>query len=434
MRFRKKELTLVLILFIFIFQPPFLPVSLIYLLSPYIALLVYKRRRVGLAHVLKTSKIASMSRFFIYMTFYLVIVNALDIIIIGEKGVTITRLRSINQMFFLTLSQFTFIAYLFMQYRKNNYSYNDTMQLMIMAAVLQSLCAVVAFLVPPIRELFMMFGDKNLYSNPFFMERRGYGFSMILIDTFGYGMGLLAGYMLLHNWQNVSTKKIVFSLLLVLFTIAVNARTGILVFLIALGIKIFYRSNVKAIIRGLLPILIVFLFGYIYLPQLLEIGSKSENATISWISTSFLSIIEFAKSDSSSSSVEEFEFLSNFISLPSNSFELFFGSGHHVYDTDQALGFRTDIGYFNMFWELGIVGSAIVILTMFTFMLKPFFMTQNESMKKIAIFNVISYFIVMMKAILIGYNPGVFVNYLATFSLYYYISKEHINDKVQPNV
>lgn len=53
-------------------------------------------------------------------------------------------------------------------------------------------------------------------------------------------------------------------------------------------------------------------------------------------------------------------------------------------------------------------------------------MTKDLTIRKIALLNTIAYGVVLMKAILIGFNPGVFVNYLATFSLYYIINKKRI--------
>lgn len=420
---KKKDYLLLFLLFVFIFQPPFLPVSLIYLLGPVLIFWVMEGRK-KMKRILRVSHLTKMMRFFLIMTFYVVIVNSLDIILVGADGLLMTRLRSLNQIFFLTISEFAFVAYLLYKYSQHNYSFENALSILIKAAALQGLCAVAAFLIPSIRELFMMFGDRTLYSNPYFMEKRGFGLSMILIDTFGYGMGLMAGYMILYKWKSGFNTFLFIALLLILFSIAVNARTGVLVFFVAIAVKLFYCNNINIFIKKLIP-LAVFLFLLItYSQAILEFGAKNDNPTISWVSSSFLSIAQFAQDDTSSGSIEDFAFLSSFISLPSNPFELIFGSGHHVYDTDKTLGFRTDIGYLNMFWELGILGSIVMLLTMFVFMIRPFFISRNVSVRQIALFNVISYFLVQMKAILIGYNPGVFVNYLMTFTLYYYVWKE----------
>ena len=112
------------------------------------------------------------------------------------------------------------------------------MSLLVKAGVAQGFCAVLAFLIPPIRQLFVMFGDQELFTNDYFLETRGYGFSMTLIDTFGYGMGLIGGYILLFKWSNMKKWEMITALLLIMFTVAVNARTGILVLLIAAAIDL----------------------------------------------------------------------------------------------------------------------------------------------------------------------------------------------------
>lgn len=421
--FKKESFTIVIFLFLFVFQPPLLPVSLIYLLGPVFLIGVLKKKNSCVA-VLRQSQIQQMSRFFLIMTGYLVFVNCIDIIIDGTKQVTGTRLRCLNQLFFLTIFQFSFITYLLKKYKENNYGFEDSLNLLVKIGLLQGICAVVAFLIPPVRSLFLIFGDQALSSNEFFMERRGYGFSMTLIDTFGYGLGLIAGYILLYKWKRGNNLYLVISLLFILFAIAVNARTGILVFFVAIALQLLYGASIGKFLLRLFMFGIVVIVVIKFLPPILEKGTTSDSPTISWISLSFYSIFEVFGSNSSNVDIEDLDFLSSFVKMPTNPLEFIFGAGHYVYDTKQVLGFRTDIGYLNLFWEFGVVGSFIMLTMMFCFMIKPFFITKNNSLKKIAMFNTIVYFMLLMKAILIGFNPGVFVNYLVTFSLYYYISEE----------
>lgn len=413
-----------LALFLYIFQPPFLPVPLIYLLGPVVLFYLYSKRGHNLASIIRSSRIESIAKLFLLMTLYLLFVNSIDLILFSEKDLFSTRLRCFNQILFLSFFQFGFVAYLLFLYKKHDFSLQDSMSLLVKAGVAQGFCAVLAFLIPPIRQLFVMFGDQELFTNDYFLETRGYGFSMTLIDTFGYGMGLIGGYILLFKWSNMKKWEMITALLLIMFTVAVNARTGILVLLIAAAIRAIYSTSISKFLMKVIPISIVLYALYLVLPGLLKMGVESENQTISWICFSFSSMFDLMQeSNVSSGDIENLDFLSSFINLPSNIFELFFGSGHYVYDTQDTLGFRTDIGYFNLFWEFGIFGSFIILGAMFLFMIRPFLMTEDISIKRISLFNTITYFMLLIKAILIGYNPGVFVNYLVTFSLYYYIAK-----------
>jgi len=51
-------------------------------------------------------------------------------------------------------------------------------------------------------------------------------------------------------------------------------------------------------------------------------------------------------------------------------------------------------------------------------------MTDNTKIKSIVVFNFVAYAFLLMKAILLGYNPGVFVNYYVTFALYFYLKRD----------
>lgn len=420
----KKDYILLFTLFVFIFQPPFLPYSLIYLLGPIVLWALSRDRSYEKICIIQKSKIKKISVFFFQLTVYLFFINLLDILISEDKFLLATRLRCINQLLILSLFQFSFIVYLLLKFEERQFGLENVMDYLVKAGLVQGFCAVVAFLVPQVRQLFIMFGDQALFSNEFFMERRGFGFSMTLIDTFGYGMGLIAGYILLFNWSKEKNKKLLLSFLLISFAIAVNARTGILVILIAIAVKYLYCNSISTFFKRILPVFLV-IYGVItYAPALLAAGARSENATISWICLSFSDIFELLQGSGKLDSAAELDFFSTFIGLPTNPFELLFGAGHYVYDTQDTLGFRTDIGYLNMFWEFGILGSAILLLFMLSLLLKPFYMTRDIAIKKISLFNTITYFALLMKAILIGYNPGVFINYLVTFSLYFYIWKE----------
>ena len=420
---KNTEWALLLALFLFVFAPPLLPIPLIYLLGPVVLLYVYRRVKTPMmGQVINKSHIFAVAKLFLFMTFYMVLVGAVDILFAGEKDVFLTRLRCFNQVFFLSFFQFGFVAYLIYKYNKKNLSFEGSMDLLVKAGILQGICAILAFLLPPVRQLFVTFGDQELFTNEYFLDTRGYGFSMTLIDTFGYGMGLIAGYIILFKWGKGIDKYLLIALVLILFTIAVNARTGILVFLIALAIKVLYCKSIGQFILRLFPISLFLVASYSILPELLKLGVESDNQTISWICFSFSSVFDLMQeSNVSSSDIQELDFLSSFINLPSNPLELIFGTGHYVYDTQSSLGFRTDIGYFNLFWEFGLLGSIIIMIAMFLFMFRPFFLTHDVSIKKICLFNTVTYFMLLMKAILIGYNPGVFVNYLVTFSIYFYI-------------
>ena len=374
--------------------------------------------------VVNLSKIRKMYGFFVGLTIYIFVVGCIDMLFIESADLLTTRIRCINQLLILSFFQFCSIVYILVQCEKRNYEFENIVRLLITVAFIQGCCAIAAFMSPSIRELFIMFGDRDLYDNEFFLERRGFGFSMTLIDTFGYGMGLIAGYLLLYQWKEKDRKRIII-LLLILFTIAVNARTGIVVFGIALLLKFVQNKTKLQIVLMAIPCILIFSYSQTIIPFILKAGINSENPTLVWICSDMLEMyyMLFAQGTSDAMAMDEVTFLSNFIGLPTNGFELVFGSGHYVYDTYQTLGFRTDIGYYNMFWEFGIIVSIIILVFFTRWLLGPYWHSKDKSMINIAVFNFICYAFLLLKAILLGYNPGVFINYLITFSMYYYMKK-----------
>ena len=422
-----KDFKLVLFLFLAISQPPFLPINFIYILGLVTFFLLSKEDvKAYKNYILFESKIKNIYRFFIGIFVYFLFINVIDIIFIDARDLTATRLRCFNQLMVLSYFQFLFIFYLFLQFEKRNYGLADAFRLLILAGLLQGGCAVIAFFVPPIRTAFMFFGDRALYDNDFFLERRGYGFSMTLIDTFGYGIGLIAGYMVLIGWPR-RVKYRLLCIALLVFTTAINARTGLFVLVIAVFLKLIFGGGtfLKALFSiGVLSLLLYIL--KVFFPVILEMGVRSDNATLVWICSDFLEMyyMAFESGASNSMQMEDATFLSNFVSLPDNYFEYIFGSGHYVYDTKHELGFRTDIGYYNLFWEFGILMSGVILLKFASFIGKPFLMTDNTKIKSIVVFNFVAYAFLLMKAILLGYNPGVFVNYYVTFVLYFYLKRD----------
>lgn len=417
-----KKLWFVIYMFLAIFEPPILPVSFIYVLGLLTAglLLMKYGTRIPL-YRLRKAGIIKLLKFFALGVIYLVVVSLIDGIFIETTDLMTNRIRCINQLLVLSFIQFIAILYIFQMADELGYGLKDIFKNMTIAGALQGLCAVAAYMVPSIRSVFIHFGDSVLFNNAYFVERRGFGFSMTLIDTFGYGMGLLAGYLLLQKWENLKLWRFI-ALILMIFAIAVNARTGLVIFVIAVILKIMQGENkVKQLGKIIIAIPIVYLVVFKVLPELFILGAKSANITIKWVAVDMQELYSTLLGvGSSKSSFKDASFFSNFGNLPQNAFEYIFGSGHSIYDTSSKLGFRTDIGYINLWWEFGLVGLIVLLSVLFIWMSKPLLFVKDANIKSIVILNIVSYFIVLFKAILIGYNPGVFVNYLCIFAIYYY--------------
>lgn len=420
-----KKIWLIIYTFLAIFEPPILPVPLIYILGALTVCLILLKYKTKIPLIIVTkSGISRFVKIFIVLFCYLIIINIFNITLVESKNLIENRLRCINQLIILTFIQFLQVWYILILSENLNHKLKDIFKIITISGVLQGISALFAYNFPGVRALFIKYSDKVLFNNPYFFERRGFGFSMTLIDTFGYGMGLIGGYILLQNWKEDKLLKLI-SLFLVIFSIFVNARTGIIILGIAIFIKLMQSKNkLRLFMKIVIFMPVIYSIIYKIFPFLLELGNRSKNITVKWVFTALEEAYNILlKKQNSNASFTNATFFDNFGNLPTNIFEYIFGSGHSIYDTKYILGFRTDIGYINLWWEFGLIGLICIVIIILVWMIKALKMSKDIYIKSIVLFNIFSYFLVLFKAILIGYNPGIFINYLVIFSIYYYNNK-----------
>lgn len=423
----RRDKGLVVYTFLAIFQPPFLPVAFIYILGLFTILWILIHKNIPSKwRIMHMSRMYNMISFFGCLVIYVLFTGLIDWMLIESKNITSTRISTFNQVTLLTGLEFLFIWTILIKSEAKKYSLRDIIAVLVLAGLIQGACAIMAFLIPTIRSYFLMFGDQELFSKEYFLLLRGYGFSINLLDTFGYGMGLIGSYLIFSKC--IKNKIFYFiALCIILFTILVNARTGIVILGLGILINIILTSSLRKSFRRIILLSIILSLTISQINQVLDSLSKSQNNTVAWVASGMSQMTNLlgASGNADQMGIDEVSFIDNFIEPPKILFQYLFGTGHHVYDTKKSLGFRTDIGYLNMIWEFGIIGTSIVLIAMVSFLFYPFFKTKDLIIRKIALLNTISYGIVLMKAILIGFNPGVFVNYLTTFAVYYIISKQH---------
>lgn len=415
----------ILYIFFAVFQPPILPISFIYVLGIITFILLgLEYRGVLNGNVLNKCKLNKLIYLFGFMFCYLIVIDIFGVIT-SSSDLFNNRLRCINQLVVLSLIQFLAIWYIILLSEKRQYTFEQVLKNLITVGGIQGVCAIAAYISPAIRSIFTRYADQVLFTNAFFVERRGYGFSGTLIDTFGYGMGLIGGYLILSDLSKDKLKKSVL-LCLIVFSIFMNARTGLVILAIAFLIKLVQAEKLWVQIgKVIIAVPILYLIVFVAVPKFFDATVNSSNITISWVMQDLQELYNtliFGRQ--TGASLADASFLSNFSYFPTDALTFIFGSGHSIYDTGAILGFRTDVGYINLLWEFGVFGSIIIIGGMMVWMLTPFFKTKDAFIKSIVLFNAISYLIVMFKAILIGYNPGVFVNYFTTALVYFYVRKK----------
>lgn len=408
-----------------VFQPPILPISFIYVFGVITAVLLFiNYHGVLKLHTIYSCGLNKLIKLYFIMLVYLVFVGGINILVSSNELMN-NRIRCINQLIVLSLIQFMGVWYIIDKAEKKGYGFETVIEKLMLVGGIQGICSIAAYLSPSIRSAFTVFADQTLFTNAFFVERRGYGFSETLIDTFGYGMGLIGGYLILSNLSKDKIKKIIL-LFLIFFSIFTNARTGLVILAIAFILKLLQAEKpIVQLGKLIIAIPILYIIIFIAFPRLFDMTVHSNNITISWVMRDvqeLYNILLFGRQ--TGVSITGASFLSNFGNIPNDILIFLFGSGHSIYDTGSILGFRTDVGYVNSLWEFGLIGTIAIMVGILSWMIKPFFQTKNSFVKSLIILNVASYVIVLLKAILIGYNPGVFVNYLSTALVYYFSNKD----------
>lgn len=422
-----KKVWLVIYMFLAIFQPPILPTSFIYifgLLTVFLLLndtkfTVGRGKSTGLNVFSKKSVVNKTYVGLVCVAGYLVIVSLIDVLFIDSTDLLTNRLQCINQLLVLTGIEFLAVVYILRKATELKLSFYDLAELLVIVGILQGVCAVSAYLIPSIRSLFLRFAG-DIYKNEYILSRRGFGFSATLLDTFGYGMGLITGCALLVPIKHKSVKLL--GIVLGIFTILVNSRTGFVVLAIALACFIIRGGKKKRslLYYGFAIAIIVGLWVFV-LPYVANIGKESANTTIQWVSNSLLELYEVVlfRQDLNSAT-----FISNLNVVPTNTFEFLFGSGHSVFGIIDIIGFHSDVGYINLLWTYGVFGTVIIFAILASLFYKAFTRAGGKTQKYLVVFAAIAYIVVMLKAILLSYNPGVMVTYLLLFSLIYYGRKK----------
>lgn len=438
---KSKNTPILLFIFISIFEPPFLPVQLIYIqgIIELIYLLFFrilKYKRIDL-NVPQKSGIENYYGFMMLLWGMLSLSRVADIIFFNGELSFSNWIKSTNQFIVLTLIELINVIIILSYFQKNKYSLDYLIKSIINAGTLQGLFSLLAFLIPPLRMAFLKFAG-DIYTNSWVLERRGYGFSQSLLDGFGYGMGLIAGLLILR-FKFDSVKHIFnqcIKLFLITFSILVNSRTGLIILLLAVLLKLTVSNSIKITLIKL-PIVIIILYMFMhFLVPLVNSGMASSNVNVSWIASDIggliKSIIPSANINTTlvqaqSTNNAYFTSITN-IQLPNNAYQFLFGKGWQVYE-GSSLGYRSDNGYVNMFWMVGVVGTIAYYLYNLFISIKLFNKISKEYYI-ILIFNYIALLTYSVKGRPIGYSSGIVVFYILIFSISFYgmvVSKREDN-------
>lgn len=419
MKINKVKVLLTIYIFIVIFQPPVLPVNFVYISGSLTLLYFLKFHgwKIKTGGVLGKSNLYIFYRGFICALSYLAVVSVINVLN-GNGSYFSNRLHCINQLAILTAFDLLFVWFVLVQFERYGFGFADLIHMIGVAGAVQGICAVLSYLFPAIRNIFMTY-QSGIMGYWYSVERRGYGFSGLMLDTFGYGMGLIAGTVLLSG--DISKRKKIIYVALSFLATLLNARSGVVIFAIAAAISLMKTRKIKYLIpKTVMAAVIVVAMLLKLVPVILEWLKNSTNLTLEWMG---IGLSEAYGILLGKRNVQNTAILSKANDLPGHLLELLFGTGHNVYGVTEITGFHTDNGYVNLLWEFGVIGSVCILLFFIYFYYRAFSSVKLEK-KFLVIFLALAYFIMMIKAVLIGYNPGTVVHYFVLFSMIYFREKK----------
>ncbi|WP_424475222.1 hypothetical protein [Oceanobacillus kimchii] len=416
----KHKIYLVIYLFLIIFAPPVIPINIVILIASFTLLIILINYRSKAIDMLRASSIKHFILLLAIAVVYILFVIGSNIIFFSGDYY-VNYITSIYRIVILIIMQLICITYVLLFCQKYKLSLRDILVSIVSAGAIQSLIALAALLFPSFKNLLIEVMIINTGSTAFFNENsysyaytyRYYGFSATLLDTFGYGTGIIAIISVFLAFKyNLGY--------LILFPICViapflNSRTGLLVILVGLILLLpvlFKRFSLLRIIK----VFILTIFAIITSVILYNILTKISPNTVHWVIDGFESIFNFVRGESYDRySTADNLFSDDFWSLPPDLFFVF-GAGHTVYGIKE-LGFHSDVGYINLLWLGGIIGLILILIPFIYLFIKSLIGSKNNSNIYLVLFIICSFFITMIKADLIGYNSGTILVLLICFSI-----------------
>lgn len=369
----------VLFIFALLFRPPILPIDLIIpltLISLYGIIRETVRGRLTLKRFFLAAPASSLIRWSIIVTLLVSTSVAVGFATVGEFSFSSTVNASAKLVWTFLLLPIN-IFYLFILYQKSNVQVNTILKMILYATLIQCAIALVAYTVPAIKDIFVGIMQVNNWDERWttfnIADQRMNGFAKSLFDTFGYGMGILATVPLILAYRTHNLKFLI-ALPFILLTILINARTGLIIFSLAivLFLPLFirggssllrYRNNI--ITLGTLAIVIP--ISVLIIGSLLDSGSSFYERTVSDIG----SYLEFIRTGGQGSGdyggQADVLFSDRYWTLPSSSLQVAMGTGLSVYGGDSVFDFTSDGGYVNSIWYMGLIGLITLSFAFFRF-------------------------------------------------------------------
>lgn len=337
-----QNIIIVLVLYLYIYSPPFkvfpLNISLFFIIPA----LIYIFRNKKIKFILLSFKIE------ILLLLILVSYSFLLGVIGSEFSFFFNNLLFLIQIIPVSVWLFYFIEQIT---TKKNIDLFHSLTLYIgIIAVLASLISIWGFIIPELGLYFkydLQKYDQYLWR---YQEHRGFGIADELLFSYAIVQGIIL-IIILQTSKSILLN--IFCFLLISFSIILNARIGLIVFVFLPFVLLSRKSWLKFIIGSAL------FFIVINLTDLYTLIEENIRDPLEFASSFFIQSGNFL-SGSTNTEANTFDTLfGRMVVLPETWYELLFGSGRNIFmNTTKS----TDVGYFLMLNFGGLIYMSIFTL------------------------------------------------------------------------
>lgn len=395
-----KNFFIIILMFIFIYDPPIQGIQLTNIILPFIYLYLIFNFKTTL-RIIKNKQV-----FFVLTNLIFVLVYLLLVILVNKEP-----LNNLGTIILIIFKSFPFVIF-FISYffKKGKNIFQGVFSLSSIIVIFQGILAVIAFLFPAVQKVFvnqlLINSNSSIYQS--LSGHRMYGLGLNLNYALPSYQSIMAILML--YFRKAQKKIYIWFIPIVIFSAIVNARTSIVIISIGLILLLIEKAENRIRYSSLFLIFLTLLVPLFINP----ISISTNNLTFRWIINGLNEIILFISGKGSEGYFGYFTSQNKYV-VP-NGWNLIFGSGTRIMSRSSLNGLQSDIGYVNDIWLGGLVYLFHVIYISIL-LLKNIYLyeTKNNKSSFISCFLFIALAILNIKGVVFSYHP--LMNVLLLFSL-----------------
>ncbi len=393
----------VVMLFLYIFNPPFFSVSTQVLIDCVaIGIVIFDIIHKGTIEIKKSDFIvlSFFVPFLLYVSFSL-----LAHILFGQ-GYYDAYLKTYSLIIKFFLRTVFITSFFILLKNRWNISKKAALDGLVWAGVGQLGFVLLALFVRPIRlaiaNMIRMNGSQSVAEKILNLRVRSYGLAENLFDSFGYVCSFIITLTFLMGIEEGKTKKIVLSLIMIIMPI-LNSRTGVLFALIGYGIGALLCTkkvrSLKILMRSLIAIVLILLIVMSIPTGMIPIE------TLKWVKNGGVEIGRLLLNQKVTGT---FANIRREIRWPSS---IMFGEGA----APEYLGHgNIDMGYCQCIWRYGLIGTMLLVLAFVGVFLYCYKVIAEKNMRIYVICVAVFFFAYMYKLYSLN-NMG--ANFIIFYSL-----------------